>query len=492
MKINEILLEAVLFEARGLYARKPGEIFKGTDGDNYELISITSYPKIGSYESSDNMIKQLQRISRGSEPIVVNKFNPNVHKAFGLAIFLNTNTKKKVDYIKYFDKISPNMMGKWANNELPNLSYQSGASIKSKSNFKPQNLFGGKNTFKSGMELYHYLMSSSDIGDDIKAGIEMLVDGKMPVFAGNKDNLGEIRDYLSETLDPLVVTLAPNLLTGAFDKAHEEILDNIPLTQLGVEFPMSQTSGFADCYLTTKTGERLGISSKGGKGANASAKNIWDVLKTSEKKNKALHKKYSEAVKIIETIANTSSLDGPIILGKDLGLINEAQAKEIKTHINNSERKFQNLSKWAQKYIESYDTTKPEGWNYGYWLLAALAKKVGEKINGNANFGKAFVAFLNNSNIIQIYAKATTKGNDVVFTGFDAIYPAKFDGRVKIESGKTYSASGIKGRYTFSFNKSEAADVADIEPRSSFATGKTRTMLSKPEPKPVKPRAKRV
>jgi hypothetical protein len=341
------------------------------------------------------------------------------------------------------------------------------------------------------MELYHFLMNSSTISDDIKQGIEMLVDGKMPVFANNKESLGEIRDYLSETLDPLVFTLSPHLMTGDFAKAHEEILGGVPLTQLGIEFPMSQTTGFADCYLVSKTGERLGISSKGGKGANASAKNIWDVLKASEKNNKSLHRKYSDAVKIIETIANNSSLEGPLLLGKDLKIITDAQAKEITTHITNSERNFSKLSKWAQKYLESYETTKPEGWNYGYWLLAALAKKVSEKINSDSGFGKAFVAFLNNSSIIQIYAKATTKGNDVVFTGFDAIYPAKFEGKVRIESGKTYSASGIKGRYTFSFNKSEAADVKDMAPKTNFATGKTRTMLSPKEAPPKQSRAKR-
>lgn len=491
MKILEILFEGVLLEARGLYARKPGDPFKDEMGDDYELLSINSYPKVGNYETSDAMVKQLQRISRGSEPVIVNKFNPKAHKAFGLAIFLNKKTGAKRDYVKYFDTISPNMMGKWANSEIPGLSFQSGASIKSKSNYKPQNLLAGQSNFKSGLELYHYLNSNDTVSDDIKQGIEMLVGGEMPVFANNKDNLGEIRDYLSEILDPLVVTMAPNLLSGQFEIAHKEILDSAPLNQLKIEFPMSQTTGFADCYLVSKSGERLGISSKGGKGANASAKNIWDVLKASEQKNKSLHRKYSNAVKVIDSIANTSSLEGPIKLGLDLDIINQKQAKEIRDHINNSERNHSKLSKWAQGYLDSYETTKPEGWNYGYWLLAALAKKVSEKINNDKNFGKAFVAFLNNSNIIQIYAKASAKGNDVVFNAFDAIYPAKFDGKVRIESGKTYSASGIKGRFTFSFNKSEAADVVDTGPKSNFATGKTRTMLSPKEKPKVKTRAKR-
>ena len=61
MKILEILFEGVLLEARGLYARKPGDPFKGADGDDYELISINSYPSIGSYNTSEEMVKQLQR-----------------------------------------------------------------------------------------------------------------------------------------------------------------------------------------------------------------------------------------------------------------------------------------------------------------------------------------------------------------------------------------------------------------------------------------------
>jgi len=43
-------------------------------------------------------------------------------------------------------------------------------------------------------------------------------------------------------------------------------------------------------------------------------------------------------------------------------------------------------------------------------------------------------------------------GNDVHITEFNAIYPAKFNGNVKLSHGKVYYATGIKGKYVFKFD----------------------------------------
>ena len=83
--------------------------------------------------------------------------------------------------------------------------------------------------------------------------------------------------------------------------------------------------------------------------------------------------------------------------------------------------------------------------------MAQVAKDVCDVVNGDPKFGKACLEFLNSSPIIQLYMHTKVQGNDVKVIKFDALYPPNFNGTVRLDAGKTFSAVGMSGKFSFAY-----------------------------------------
>jgi hypothetical protein len=452
MRAFEFLNESIIVEARGLFARAAGEKYQDSTGAEYVFTSMEKFPEQGKYKTPEELQLAVDDvIKRHSDLIWVNKVL-RTSGAFAVASFTGANNKT-MHFAKAFPEIQGSMFGKWDNDQLPGLTYQSKASKKAFTGFKPQQLFKNGNQFQSGSALLSNLTANQALSENIRNGLGMLADGKLPVFVGERENLESIRDYLGETLQAAAVTTHPELVGGDLEEARIKILGGNDWTRCSIEFPMSQTSNLVDSVITAPSGEQVGLSSKGGKGSDASAKNLYEALEKMEPSVKAkLTKKYALAAKVINMIATNGQLDGPLVLGMDLGLITEDNATEIKNHIKNHEVNPRKLSPWARQYTKLYATKEPAGWNFGYWLLANLAKECSRVVNADPNFGKGCIQFLNNSSLIQIYTSVGVKGNDVSVTSLKAIYPPKFTGTIVLNGAKMYNARGIIGRFGFGFN----------------------------------------
>ena len=94
-----------------------------------------------------------------------------------------------------------------------------------------------------------------------------------------------------------------------------------------------------------------------------------------------------------------------------------------------------------------------QGFNTGYALTSALAKRVAIEVNKNPEFSKGAIALLNTASIIQLYTKVGKKENDVVVTGYDAVYPPNFTGTIGLDGGKNYYSARIGGKFSFKFLK---------------------------------------
>jgi hypothetical protein len=196
----------------------------------------------------------------------------------------------------------------------------------------------------------------------------------------------------------------------------------------------------------------LGVSSKGGTGADASAKNIYDAIVDAAKAGKDLRKEYPVAADITEIIATNSMIAGPLKLAVKFGMMSNENASEVVSHIKNAEMDKNKLSEWAQEILTHWGMKEPQGWNYGWWLLANIAKDVAQKINGIPEFGQQCVGILNNASMIQLYTYANAgKDGSVNVTGFKAVYPPRFSGTVLLNAGKGYNARGATQRMAFSF-----------------------------------------
>jgi hypothetical protein len=204
-------------------------------------------------------------------------------------------------------------------------------------------------------------------------------------------------------------------------------------------------------------GAHIGISSKGGQGAAASAKNLYDAVKKAEKENNTeLLESAKDAVDIVTIIATETALNGPIALGKFLNVPNiddELQA-EIDKYIQEGKADLNDMSPKAQTVIEPFAVKlETKGFNAGYALLSAASKTVAKIVNADDKFSKGALTLLNQASIMQLYTKMGKRGDDAVLGQFQAVYPPNFKGKIWLEGGKNYYSSRVGGKMAFAIGK---------------------------------------
>ena len=459
MKISDVILESTLVEGKGLYNRKPTDTpflavasntFSAKAGDPYQFQSIQNYPKLGAFPDAETFTANVKAVDKQAKaqtgyPIIWVNNATKKHLSFALVQFVGPKNKP-IYFGRFFNSIEGNMNGKWDNNEVPGLQPDLKASRKARAGLKPQDVFGAQDTFNSGAELMVAVQQSPAIANNIKAGLAMIPKGQLPRFVGEAANFTAVRDNLGEVIQPLAVT--SGLVGGDAELARKTVLKNAPWNKMGIHFPGGKTAGLVDFYL--RAGNlSLGVSSKGDKGAPASAKNLYDGMVKAKKDGQNLDEAYPFAAKIVSHIATESMLDGPLKLAIEYGLITQDNAVDIVKMIKSHQR--DNPPAWITLWTDKFAAKAHTNWNYGYWVLAAVAQAVATKINENPDFSKGCIAFLNSSSMMQIYTDAAKDKHDAVITGFRSVYPPKFQGTIILDAGKSYYATGNHQKIVFDF-----------------------------------------
>ena len=443
-----------LTDSRGLFGRKTGEQFANDDGEVLTFQTINMYPDDGrkgfdDLAELDGTIDYLQ----DHYEVEIQWVNASGFKTRAFAIATLTDGEgASVLWGRWYKEVPDNPISTWSNKQIPDRwTLQTKTSQKARSGMTPQDLIKtDSKAFSSSEDIMGQVAPL--VKNEINQGLQMLAAGKMPaVFIGQRENLEAIRDHLGEVIQP--IALMSGLIGGDADKAAAEIL-GAPFSECKVVWPQSKNTRLIDSYFIGPNGRTLGISSKGDKGANASVQNISKAIEEAKIKNPKLVKKHAKIIEMINIIDKRPAKEGPVALGFVLGLVDEHQANEIMGLVNVPSKKPKLLSKASRELISTFsaDTNHPQ-YSVGLALLAALAKQVCHAINNMPEFNSACIDFLNQSALIQVYTDAKAVGEDVHITGFRSVYPPNFSGRVVLTSGKTYYASGIKGKFTFDYKK---------------------------------------
>jgi hypothetical protein len=455
MRAKDFIIEQLIVaEGRGLYARTPndppftaieGNSFGATPGTPYQFVGITNYPTAGGFKTPEEIQPLIAEIEgKLNQQIIWVNRQTKGHKAFGIAEF--AGEPGKVFYGKFFDQIHPNMHHKWDNKDVPGLQSELKASKKARAGFKPQDILGDVQTFTTGKQLIQYVLQSPKLDESIKAGIGMISQGQLPRFQGQAENLEAIRDNLGEVLQSLAVT--SGIVGGDAEEARKVVLNGAPWNKLGIYFPSGKTYGLVDFYLRSGNFS-LGVSSKGGKGAPASVRNLYEGINNAKKSGQDLEKEYPIAAEIISIINRAGMIDGPLNLAVSMGMITNAQADQVKTMIQTHQR--DNPPAWTKRWTAGFNADPKKNWNYGYWTLASIAAVVAERVNANPKFSEGCLSFLNYASMMQMYTQAKADKGDVQITNFTAIYPPNFQGTIVLKAGKSYYSSGINQKYVFDF-----------------------------------------
>ena len=443
-----------LIESKGIMGRVLGDTFLKGD-DRLEFQSVNLYPsdemEFDSPEQRDDFVQQLEQ-ELNSQIEWTNVPNKG-SLAFGVAVLTDPALDDKITYWgRYFKQKTADMMGKWGNNQVPQgWKLQTAGAMKLDIGIDPQHLIKTDDAFNGVIDVIQAVKTNSagnELSESLVNALETIHTQEHPTFPGQISNLPALRDYFGEIMGP--VALMSDMVGGQAEDARRDLLRGIPWANCTIFWPMAMNAPLVDSYFTAPDGTRVGISSKGGKGAKASVKNIQDAILKAPEELKA---QYPVTVNVINIVQSNSAKDGPFRLAELYKILPQGLEEEINGYIQEGKQDYAGLSP-ACTELFNYGTPRQDvpGFNTGYAMLALLAKKVTRAINDSGpEFGQGCVAFLNQSSIVQLYCKMGKQGDDARVTGWEAVYPPNFQGTVEIDGSKNYYSSRIGGKFAFGF-----------------------------------------
>lgn len=444
-------------EAKGIFGRLPGDAFANQDGKTFNFVAAISFPdpeqaKFSTPQERDQAIANFEQ-QANTEIEWTN--NPS-GSAFAVAE-LDDEDGGRVYWGRYLQQTKHNMLGVWNNNQIPaGWKLATKGAKKLQAGFDPQNLIKTEAVFNDVSQLIQTVTANSPdpVKEVFTQNLTALAQGQGAIiFPGMAHQMEALRDYFGEIMQP--VALAGGVVGGQANEARMALADGAPWSKCKVQFPMAMNAALCDSFLTAPNGQQIGISSKGGSGAKASAKNLHDAyIKAEQEGNSELLQTAKVAIDIVSIVAENSAMEGPFKLGIALGVpgVTLELLDEVSLYIKTGKTTFDGITRNARIILEPY-TVKPNvvGFNTGYAIMAAVAKTVANAVNMNEQFSQGALALLNQSSIIQIYTKMAKKGEDAVLQGFNAVYPPNFEGHIMMDGGKNYYSSRIGGKLAFFF-----------------------------------------
>jgi hypothetical protein len=459
-----------LTESRGLGARRSGEEFVSTTNpeDKIYVNSVTFYPQDrGMYDSYQEMSTELKQAVNipGAYVDLLGNFGTK-DLAFGIAVF-DKPDGSKLAFVKPYKSVNPDpTQNNWDNQKgIPGYRYNSKAAAKTQAGMTPQDIltdFNDQNPSGVVEQIEAKFGADSPLSQVARA---VAAGQKLPIAipADPAMSFTAFRDYFCELLHP--IALHTGNYTGNAGDAAEKFLGVGGFANTAINFGTDKTEGLSDSILVAPDGKKIKVSSKGAKGAEASSTNIVNAAEELQSSNPVLLKKHAATIDLINDVKSGGQSGAPLLLGVRFKIIDEEDVDTIKNF-----RKMPPLplekgkllgSKKLQALISGRNTDRPESVNMYFHSIAAVAHKVAEYVNKNTNFGQAASEILNNGALIQVYTKATEKGDQWTLVAFDTKWPSDTVTGVSFSASKNYFSTGIKGNFTFKVLRNGAKDVPD-------------------------------
>ena len=457
----------ILTESTGIANRKPGDIFADGEGNEIRFQAVQFYPEGGGkYQTSDQTQQAINQVIQqlGAQPIETNWFRKQT-RSFGVAQFSNEEGRP-VFFIRYFDKeLSADPRGNYWDNQtgLGNYRYKGRAAVKTQSNATPQDILTQLDDLTAG-EIVQQIEQKFP-GSSLVAVAQHLASGGELPFSFQRPaemDISAFQDYFCELLQP--IALQTGQVEGEAVQAGLEFLGEGGYSDTVISFSSSKTEGLSDSIMTTPDGRSTKVSSKGSRGAAASAVNIlkaYDELQQTAAGRK-LTKKLSSTLDTLNTIKDLGQAEAPLVLAQQFGIISDEDADFIKalkgfrpvplTSLKNISVHGRDPSKNIVKLANERNTKEPERVNLFFHLLASVAFKVADHVNNKTSFGKDAAVILNNSALVQVYTKVSARGQQWTLQKFTSKWPGSLISDISLDPSKGYYSTGIKQKFTFSVN----------------------------------------
>lgn len=467
-----------LTESTGLAGRKPGDTFTDSTGQKVQFTELRFFPEQGGKYSPEELDQVLEQVSTQVTDIYWQNAKSARSGAFALAFFTGDIGEFVVG--RYLEQARPSPTDNYIPNSFTTdgTTWQFGGKAaksddggvsKTESKLSPQDLLGEKLDL-AVEDIMNQLAMSLGTDNPLYAVAHRLATGEplpMTFPAPEGYNFAAFRDYFCEILQP--IALQKGQYTGNAGEAAARFLGGSFEDTL-ISFDDSKTAGLSDSVMTMEDGRYIKVSTKGGKGATASVKNLSDSIQELEdtKEGKQILKKHSELLRILATIKEAGQYNSPLVLAQEFDLISPEEVKKIQNLKNSQLTSLNNigalgLSKKLQNLAMNRGTDNPDRVNLFYHLTAAIAHKVAEHVNKHTSFSSGATAILNNGALVQMYTKATEGKETWTLKEFNTVYPGTSIKGVFLDAGKNYYSTGVKGNFTFKIDKGAGVSKDDVD-----------------------------
>ncbi len=494
-----------LTESTGLAGRKAGDVFRNPNGDEMVFNNIQFVPAKGGKLDDKKLDSAIADIKSQTGNIEWQNARTSRTGGFALATF---DTAKGERYIgRYLEQTKPNFTDNYVPNQVGDYRLATKAALKAQSGLSPQDLLTNKVNQTSSSIIKQLAVSLGTEHPLYAVAYKLATGSPLPMtFDAPKDiSFTGFRDYFCEILQP--IALQKGQYTGNAGEAADIFLDGGFKGTL-ITFDDSKNAGLSDSLMSTKDGRSIKVSSKGGRGATASTKNLIDSIDelAQTPNGKKLLTKYKDVVDMLREVQRRGQIGAPLYLGVKFNIIDEDDAKQILALKNSTPIDLRKIEKFglSDNLVDlalGRSTNTPGKVSLYYHLVAAVAYKAAIEVNDNTDFSKAASDILNNGALVQVYTKAKESKGKWTLDEFQTVYPGQSIKSVYFSAGKTYMSTGSKGNFTFKIDKGgskpkndEPATVAKrtagpvaaekdfLKKAATIATGK-RAPVAKPKPK---------
>jgi hypothetical protein len=448
-----------LNESTGLAGRKTGDVFRNSAGEEIVFNDIKFFPEGGGKYEPEQLTLALQELGQQTNIQWQNSKSPRTG-GFGLASFSGPDGEFVVG--RYVESVKPNPIDNYIPNQVGDYKFAGKAAKKAQAGLSPQDLLTNKVDL-SIADIMNQLASSLGTDNPLySVAYQVSVGTPLPIKfpAPPEISFSAFRDYFCEILQP--IALQKGQYTGQAGEAAARFLGGTFEKTL-ISFDVSKTAGLSDSVMTNSEGGSVLISSKGGAGATASAKNLLDKVVQLEDTpdGKKFLKKYNDVVELLKEVKKQGQAGSPLYLGIKFGIIDENDADTVRNLKSQGPvditdpASLPELTPTLTKLMKGRETNDPTNVNLYYHLIAAIAHKAAEQVNDKTNFSKVAAAILNNGALVQCYTKAKESKDFWTLNEFDTVYPGESIKGVYLSATKTYYSTGIKGNFTFKIDKGQ-------------------------------------
>jgi hypothetical protein len=470
---NILDILSVLTESTGLAGRNSGDVFKDADGNQIVFNELKLYPEEGGKYSPEEMTTVLNQLG---QQVDIKWMNNRTARNGGIALISFDSENGPVVYGRYLEQVKPLKTDNFIPNTIDGYRLSTKSAEKMQSVLTPQDVLTDKTDLTSEdilsqiREKYGEDSPLYQVTAAVAAGQEFPIEFPKPPGV----SFTAFRDHFCEILQP--IALQVGLYTGNAGEAADKFLDG-GFSNTLISFDSSKTAGLSDSIMTSADGKYIKVSTKGGKGAFASTKNLIDSLNELQLTDdgKKLLEKYEDELELLREIRSLGQINAPLYLGVKFDIITEQEAELIKKLRNIKPVKLAdleklNLSDNLTRLLKKRRIENPEQINLFYHLLAAVATSVAQKVNADTNFSKAASDILNNGALVQVYTKAKEGKDTWTLQSFETVFPGDSIKGVFLTADKTHYSTGIKGNFTFKIVKDKEKPEKETDSSVDLAT----------------------